>query len=205
MLLESRGVVAKASTNITTRFACFPKGVLMKSINGFSIRQMFCLAFGFGLLVGCSNAPADNPASESSNVSNHDSASNAILNVMRRDDEISAEIDPEPSWDTTEYVRYIVGAMKENDTVDCPEQFSEAYTNHVEAWQNLLRTVMDNHSQLPTLAEYGSLTALHGTSARDDLERELFAAWDEVNETFDECTNVAKAHGISKSEYDLDR
>lgn len=184
----------------------------MKSIYGFSIQQIFLLVVGFGLLAGCSGAPTDLQASESMgardhelSTRDHDSAANAILRVMKRDDEITADIAAEPSWETTAYVRYIVSAMKENAPADCPEEFSTAYSNHIKAWQNLLRTVMDNHSDLPTLDEYGRLVALHGTSARSDLERELFAAWDDVNETFEVCVEIAKAHGISKSEYDFDK
>lgn len=177
----------------------------MKSINGFSIQQIFFLVVGFGLLAGCSGAPTDLQASESLNARDHDSAANAILSVLKHDDEIVAEIEPELSWDTTVYVRYIVSAMKNNDPADCPEEFSTAYSDHVKAWQNLLRTVIDHHTDLPTLDEYGRLAALHGTSARSDLERELFAALDDIKQTFDVCVEIAKAHGISKSEYHLDK
>lgn len=177
----------------------------MKSINVFSIQQILLLVVGFGLLAGCNGAPTDLQASESLSSLDHDSAANAILRVMKRDDEIVAETEPELSWDTAVYVRYVVSAMKNNDPADCPEEFSIAYSDHIKAWQNLLRTVIDHHADLPTLDEYGRLASLHGTSARSDLERELFAALDEVKETFEVCVEIAKAHGISKSEYDLDK
>ena len=62
----------------------------MKSINGFSIQQIFFLVVGFGLLAGCSGAPTDLQASESLNARDHDSAANAILSVLKHDDEIVA-------------------------------------------------------------------------------------------------------------------
>jgi hypothetical protein len=177
----------------------------MKSINGFSIQRILLLVVGLGLLAGCSGVPTDQQVSESVSAHEHDSAASAILRIMKRDDEIVAEIQPELSWDTARYIRYIVTAMKNNESGDCPEEFSTAYSDHIKAWQNLLRTVMDHHAEFPTLDEYGRLAALHGTSARSDLERELFAALDEVKKTFEVCVKIAKAHGISKSEYDIDK
>ncbi|MEQ8637448.1 hypothetical protein [Gimesia maris] len=126
----------------------------------------------------------------------------AILNALKEDNHIVSNLNLTEDVKTQAMVEYIVGGMKRVDVSECPLKFRKAYSDHIAAWQRVLRTVHDFSHEIPTLREWNKVSALHGTEPRTDLEREVFAKFDDVHSTFDVCTSIAADYDIKRSDYD---
>ena len=125
----------------------------------------------------------------------------ALTDVLRQDHEIIHSLSPDASWKTDEYVRYIVANMKAIDTSECPPEFSDAYEEHVRAWQHHLRTVIRCSKEIETLTEYFQVCTLHGTPAGNDLEKSLFPSLDRIESTYDVCLRIANSYGVNNSDF----
>ncbi|EDL59242.1 hypothetical protein [Gimesia maris] len=125
----------------------------------------------------------------------------AILNALKEDNQIVSKLNLTEDVKTQAMVEYIVGGMKRVDISECPLKFRKAYSDHIAAWQRVLRTVHEYSHVIPTMREWIKVSALHGTESRTELEREVFAALDDIDSTYDECVSIAADYEIKRSEY----
>ncbi|QDT22495.1 hypothetical protein [Gimesia chilikensis] len=126
----------------------------------------------------------------------------AILSALQADNQISSKLNLTENTKTEAMIEYLVVSMKDVDVSECPAKFCNAYSEHIAAWQRVLRIVHEYSDDIPTVQEWLKVTALHGTEPRTDLEREVFAAFDDVDSTFEICKSIAAEYDIKRSEFD---
>lgn len=172
---------------------------------GVAIACMLTLCVG--ALAGCEEGASGRDASRLPTLSiappTRNSEAEAILRVLKADDEITPR-DLSPEARTHLLVKFIVNEMKGLTLEGCPEDFRQSYQAHIGAWQQLLRAAVNRQDEVESVDELAELFALHGMEPRNDVERDFFAAMDEIKSTFEVCTGIAQRHGIQQSEYDLD-
>ncbi|MEQ8637449.1 hypothetical protein [Gimesia maris] len=180
----------------------------MKKHHLITIMTCLVLLLCLTTLSGCgqeSVSLADNIVSErgehKGNLQHRSPEAAAILNALKEGDQIGARLNLTENTKTQDMLEYIVVNLKRVDVSDCPFKFRKAFSDNLAAWQRLLRTVNEFSHVIPTMREWTRLSALHGTAPRTELEREVFAALDDIDSTYDECVSIAADYEVKRSEY----
>jgi hypothetical protein len=125
----------------------------------------------------------------------------SIVRVLNADRESSARIAAtagfgDQYWDASPIIGRVVDGMQAIDTSGCPEDFQEAYRDHIKAWQKMQGVATRYGGMNGFVQGFLSLGTALGDAIEDGNE-----AQHEVTTTYQNLLQSARRHGVDIGRY----
>jgi hypothetical protein len=120
--------------------------------------------------------------------SNRERQEKAVGRVIAADRKLALSVKDQSGMGSTKLTGYVV-ALRNIDFSNCPEDFTQAYRCHIDAWDNYAKWLHDNEG-----ATY--LWKRLFTTRASTIENEDIRQQGEVKRTWKEVQRISRSYGI---------